>query len=656
MPEPTSEAPLRRAFSLLDHEAIRRLARGAEGNAPDDFARIAFAFSHLVAGEHEPADALLNAVSGDGTASPADFAYVRAFRLELADDHEAVVGLLRHHLDDPKATHGARMRLRVADALLKLRRFAELREVLAPLLQPPGVDQTLEAQFIVLEAMLASAAPKETLIEQMALIDLLIERGFRLSEAGNVVYYAHLMDTHRIEPAIAPLFNAHEGLVDVYTTDMPSDIEFLAIAGEKYKVPAAVRCAARSYLRHPYTMKDLDPDRVAYLFAAHEQHDAARTLILACHSKAQITRDQNLWGPLILMSYHSGKWKETLDLLREHRAEITKLPLADNSRMIRAVCEYQLGRFAEALATIQSLGDAFCREARGIEAASEPFALLALDRIADLETAARRALAIRKDDQEFIAEYVTRILTEIMIRENYPAFRAWLKFLASVFRDEARAMDTQRIGEVAVEWAMPEAGRLAALELYAMDETVRATLLRALAEAEEGQADAAISMLTGLIENPGPLEREAVLLYRARIARRHGRPGDALRDCETVIASTFPRRHLAMAVKLGVYTEQGRPEEALAALDQELGKLIGSLAPSREAHSIMMFESRQFARGDGPQALLDSAKNAATGEPDSIEVLRLARRAARSAPTDSPVRREAQALESNWIEKFLLKW
>ena len=645
----TLEKELRAAFARLDHEAIARIE--AEGGPPaSDHARIAYAFARLAVGDTGGADALLSAVGGDGTASLADFAYVRAFRSESAGDRQAVVELLTQHLADPRATHGPRMRLRVADALLKLRRYQEMMAALEPLLQPPGTDQTLEAHLIVLEGMIAWKEEREKLIEFLAVVDLLVERGFRLSEAGNVVYYARLFHDNRIEPPVAALLTAHGDKLDVYTTTDEDEIFFLLVAGEKYKAPAAVRSAGKSYSAQPFAWKDVEPERAAYLFAAHEEHDAARLSILRTVPKSRIDKDVAMWGPLMLETYQCGLWKDTLEMIRDHRAEIARLPMAPHIATIRAVCEYQLGRLDESLSHIAGQGADFHANSSGHEAICEALALARVGRLAEFHSAVERAFAARPGDGDFANEYASTLINELMIRELHDALALWLDFVPRILPPETLPAMQFRLGEITLEWAMPAATATLADTLRAAGHLTYARLLDAQLAEHRGDADAMEHSLAAAIAEPAPLRADEVPLYRARARRRLGKIDAAIADLDAQLADpAAARRHIALGMRAGIARDRGEDSARIDDLLRQAGEVVRERARSRDEASVMTFEVQQTFHGDSPAAMLAGAREAERRQPGNVETLRLARRAARAHAAPAEVAREAAALEAKWI-------
>lgn len=472
-----------------------------------------------------------------------------------------------------------------------------------------------------------------------------------------MVYYASMMHTNRIEASVGALLNAHELLLESHQAADPAEIVFLLIAGEKYKSPVAVRVAARAYIQSPFRMEELDPDKAAYLFTSHEEHEAGRQVLLASYTKAQISKEQSTWGPLIVLSYNSGHWKEALDLIREHRNELGRLPIAGNARMMRAVSEYNLGRFAESLATIASAGPEFYAEARGFEAACEAFALIATNRVAEVPAAARRAFAARNSETEFVNDYATAVLTELVAREHAPAFAMWIGVLGEAFRPEVRTTTLQRIGEMAAEWAWPWAVEQVAAAPALAAEPTRAALLKALAAAESGNLDAALSFFGQALAQPDPLGTPTLLLHRARVYRRLGRFAEALADCRTVLADgEFPRRHAALAIEAGSLKGLGRPQAEIEANQAQVKEFIQRMAKGRDEFTILNYETSQLFHGDAAITCLDAAKNVAAREPSSIEVIRLARRAARGHDADPAIRAEAEALAARWLAENLLAW
>lgn len=636
------------AFRQLDHARLYALGTGAPAEL-SDAERVALAFGALAHGDPEGADRLLAGASADGTAPLADLAYVRAFRAESRGDHEGVIRYLRPHLSDTRATHGPRMRLRMADAALKINRPDIGTEALQPLLQPPGTPETLEAYLIVLESMLVAKYDKEKVIETSAIVDVLLERGFRLPQPGNVVYYARLLEAHRIEALVPALLKAHEVLLDRYQTEDEGDILFLLGAGEKHKVPAAVRAAARGYARKPFRIKEHEPDKVAFVFGTHEEHAASCRVLETHFAKDRIARDQALWGPYLLSSYCAGRWQTALDVIVAHRSELQKNPaMRDNSAMLRVVCEFHLGRDQEALAGIQRLGAAFHREARGLEAACEPLALLRIGQTAKLADAIARAFAVHADDAEFKDEYANAVTNDLLIRDGQEGLRAWLPALFGSLPAESRSGALQSLAEMMAEWAMPSV-ILAAEPLLDDIQAARKAYFRGLAAALSGDEATMRREFESAIANPGLLKRESLQFALARWLRRYGHRDEALKLAEALAAGPFPARHAAMALRIGLLEDMGGSVENMRAEKAKLDEHLRAKAPSREGFQMMFFEATQFLAGDAPERTLAAARQAEAVTPGSIETLRLARKAARAHDATADVREAALKIEAAWM-------
>jgi tetratricopeptide (TPR) repeat protein len=649
MHQPTN-ADLHNAFRLLDRVRLSRW----EIHPTDDLRRLVLAWAALADGEVERGDALLASLTNDNSVHPADVAFVRAFRRELDGDFQGIVAELEPHLAATGTLQDFRLRLRTADALLKLREFQRVQEVLDPLLQPPGRVGTLEAHFIVMQGMMATTVPKEQLIEQVALIDGLLEKGFRLTEPANVVYYATWLEHHRIEPPIAPLLNAHGGMVENFTTDDRDLIMTLLVMGDRHKAPAAVRAAGRNYARRPFPLEAIDPERASYLFTSHEEHEAARQAILMGYPKARIHKQQNLWGALLLTSYYAGRWKEALDIFRDHREEILRGKFSDNARMIRAVCELQLKRFPEALRTMEELGMKFYDQASGAEAAAWILATLALKPPAEIKPVAARAYTVREKDTEWLNEYTTTILTHLIVHERAEALTEWLNFLPSVLRAETTPDTLQRIGDMAVEWAMPASAEEIVGRLEALGQPARAALLRAFVASERGDLPGMEQAFARAIELLGSANGE-LLLMRARCRRRQKDFDGARADLTAALAiEGFRHRSAVLAIREGMLYDEGASTEELEAIRREIALTIEQRARNADEAAILNYEREQLRIGESAAAYLALARDAADRDPDNIEVLRLARKAA-NAPDATPEQREAaRAIRKRWEDANLI--
>lgn len=638
---------IRTAFARLDVTGLLRLEKALAGKPLNDMARVAFAFAHHASGQD--AEAILASLEGDGKAPRADLAYVRAFMNESASDYGAVVNTLSQHLDDPDATHSGRMRLRVGDALMRLGRYQEIEQALGPVLQPPGNQFTLEGHCIVLEAMLRSGAPKEKLIEYAAVIDGLAERGFAMQEVPNALYYAQMLEKSRIETVVPRLLNAHSGLLDRYETANREEIEYLLAAGEKFKVPAAVRAAGRSYAKNPFPWHGSEPEKIAYLFASHEEHEAALQTILAHYGKKEIESRQELWGILLIESYNAGRWKETLELYTDHRREIAKLPIADNAAMIRAVAQHHLGRHGEFLQSVEQLGEAFYKQASGEEAAREGLSLAAVGREKEIPEAAKRAFSARRGEQEFAGQYASTMLNECTIRELGAALSAWIAFLPSILPAEQRGLHLFRLAEVVSQWSMlDQAEELAELTTAAGDPG-RGAMLRGAIAAARGEALAAERFFEEAIRQLDGPGRSLAILRRGNARRRLEDARGAAADVETALAdATFPGRYAVLALRAALLRESGAPDDQIQQALNESMAAIRALNPSAEQAVAMRFDAQQVFAGDSPAAMLHAAQVIAHSDFGSVEVLRLGRKAARAFDATEEIRNAAEELCERW--------
>ncbi|MBI1289669.1 hypothetical protein GC173_00300 [bacterium] len=645
------KSDVQNAFRALDPFRVAELDLKPE----DDFRRAVLAWEALSRGEIGEADTLLAALTGDGTLHPADLAFVQAFRYEQDGEFQRIVDTLTAQFGQLEGSiQGFRLYLRAADALLKLREFAKVQQVLDPLLQPPGRTGTLEAMFIVLQGMMATGAEKDRLIEHVALIDGLLEKGFRLTESDNVIFYATWLEQHRIEPPIAPLLNSHAGMVEAFRTENRELITSLLVMGDRHKAPSAVRCAGRNYARKPFPFEGIDVERATYLFSSHEEHDAARQAVLMGFPRSRINKQQNLWGPLFLSSYYAGKWKEVLDIYRDHREELPRMKFHDNARSIKAVCEFQLRRLPEALRTMDELGLKFYDHTTGSEAAAHFLTVLALRSVEAAIEVAAKSFTIKKENSEWVNEYATTILTQLAVHDRVAGLDAWIHFLGEVLRREVRAETLQRVGDMMVEWALPHNAETVATELEKLGEKQRAVLLRAFVACEKGDAAAmeegfaATAALTGR-------ETPEFLLLRGRCRRRLGLFDLAKADVEALLADEkFLRRHAAFGLKEGLLRQAGAPSQQ--AEDARANGLahIRTAARNADESSIMTYEMNQLASGETAYAYLLLGRDAEQRDPDSIEVLRLYRKAARSAIAEDYVREEAKRLQARWEDTNLL--
>jgi hypothetical protein len=514
------------------------------------------------------------------------------------------------------------------------------------------VTGTLEAHFIVLQGMMATNMPKDRLIEQVALIDGLIEKGFRLTEANTVIFYAGYLLRYRIEPPIGPLLNAHESLVDGFETDDNDLIALLLSAGDKYRAPCAVRAAGRSYARAPFPLEGIDIERAAYLFSSHEEHEAARQAFLLGYPKSRIHKEQSLWGPLLLATYCAGHNKEALDIIREHREEIPRLKHANNIRLVKVLCEFGLRRFAEALRGMQELDIRFYDQATPGEACAYPMALIATGAKPEaVIQAIMRGVDVRIEDQKWTNEFSTAILTQLAVHERVEELKLWVVAMQKALHVRAIPDVLQRVGDMGVEWAIYPLAEEAYRQLIQKGEVRRAALLKAFIEGDQGNQAGMEEQFALALGSSAPTPD--FLLLRARLRRRAGNQASAIADLELILQKNdYPRRHAALAILEGIYREK-----ADHARIDETRNLINSFIAANatgDQATMMGYEASQLVAGDSPGSLLFLATKAQAAEPEGIELLRLVRKAQRAYDATPEQRTFAKTIRDAWEKKHLI--
>lgn len=206
---------------------------------------------------------------------------------------------------------------------------------------------------------------------------------------------------------------------------------------------------------------------------------------------------------------------------------------------------------------------------------------------------------------------------------------------------------------MAVDWAMPGGGRKAAELLEERGEHLRAMLLRSFAATEEGDKDAAVRELQFAVPIASDGGEGELLLMRARCLRRMGDAESAMVDANDYLQmESQPRRHAVLAIKEGLFREMNRPEEASQAREEAMN-YIRQAGRTRDLSTVMLFEVNQLSRGESARAFLEMAKEVEGQEPASVEVLRLARKAAKAPDRTPEVEREAAEIVESWRQKYL---
>lgn len=641
-----SRDQLEAQFRHLDYEAL--LASWdliEESDAPiDDFSRVVGALGLFADHELEEGDELLDSLTGDGSISEADVAFVRALRADLLDEKEEVVRLLWPHIDTGDGIHGDKMRLRLSDALLDLGRLNEISSVLEPYLQPPGTEQTLEAHLILLQGMVTAGVSQDQLVEQTSLIDTLLERGFRVQRASTALFYIDFLGLKGIVPLVEPLLKAHAPLLETYKTRIKEEVELLLELGEKHRIPAAVRAAASSYRAHPFPWESMDPEKATYLFASHEEHDAARLSILNSHPEEKIDKESELWGPLLLETYLSEKWEDTLELLDQHEGELEGHAMADQAKVMRPVCLYQIGKFPESW-------DAFILDPKIIEENAVPeelaarvFVCFALRDDEKLNLVVRRTFQSLAPDWQRIEPFIQAVLVELNKRHDDRAFTAWLKVLThSLNPDENRSKLVYSIAHMAMEWGCESYMQPCADFLRESGDIQRALLVETHRDVWfQHDRDRLETSYREIMANSPTEKMEFLLLDRARMRRLLGDWEGTREDMEE--AFKFPVSlpvHIASAILSSALRQLGGSREAIEEVEKKGLEWMKEKSRLGVDMASMQRQSLHAFHGDSWEAVWKKLQDVSRVLPDSIEKIRLSRLLTTNPATPPDVRSEA---------------
>ncbi|MCC6547202.1 hypothetical protein IT570_08545 [Candidatus Sumerlaeota bacterium] len=652
MQEMTFDEELKAAFKTLDEERLVELSRRSPYPLEEmsDAGRVGLAFGLLAAGRPQQGDGVLATVQGDGSAPLADFAFVRAFRYTIDNNHAAAIQAMMHLLDDPRATHGMLMRLRLADSLIKLGHHDQLRMVLAPFMKPPGNEHTLEAALIIVDSMLRNKIRGDAMIEQVALIDVLLERGFRLSKVENVMYYGELLHTSGVEGVVGRLLGSHGEALDQYTPQTPVEIEFLLTAGDKYKVPVAIHAAARGYARHPFRFAKAEPEAAAYIFSAHEAHRAAREVLPAHFSRSAIKKDATLARTMIILNYYAQQWKETLAMIVEHRDALRDPELAREAARMRASCEYHLGRYEECLATVKSLGGDVVGES--VEAtAAEALAALALANDRQFGAAVTSVVRSQKYDSQKLMQYFSEIIHEVALQEKgldvlIMFSRAQDKVLANGLLD--------MLADQAVRFSWLDGMAAIAAAFEEQGERVRSLYFRGLGAIERGERESALSCAKGIMET-GEDKLQVGSVLKATALRRFRQYDDALACCAEILSAS-PENLTALGMSIGILRQMARPDAEVQAAQHKAMEVINNGARSKEDHDFRRTRVGAAAFSDETHVKVDQMRKLKRDDFDSVETLRLARVVSRAFDARADAVGEARTLEAEWLKKNLRAW
>ncbi|MEO8376495.1 MAG: hypothetical protein ABI579_02405 [Candidatus Sumerlaeota bacterium] len=653
MAEITFDEELKSAFRALDEKRLIELSQRSPYPLAEmtDAGRVGLAFGLLAAGRTQQADGVLATVQGDGSAPLADFGFVRAFRHTVDNNHAAAVQAMMHLVDDPRATHGNFMRLRLADSLLKLGHYDELRALLTPFLQPPGNEHTLEAALIIVDSMLRNKIRGDAMIEQVALIDVLLERGFRLDKVENVVYYAELLHTSGVEGVVGNLLVSHAEALERHIPRATAEIEFLLSAGDKYKVPAAVHAAGEGYARQPFKFTKVDPEAASYLFSAHEKHRAAREVLPAHFSRNAIKKDPALVRSMMILNFYAQEWKETLVLIRDNRDALKDPELYEEALRMRASCEYHVGRYEECLETAKTLGGKVAGESTQATAA-EALASLALGRAEQFNAAVSRVIASGKYDREKTFQYFSEIIHEIALRES-DALRILLDFLRAQPKEIAIPI-LDMIADQAVRFSWFAGLELVSGEYEKRGEHLKALYfngLRLIELGQEGKALATADQISASADDTAEIGKT----LKANVLRRFRKYGETIAVCEEIIANA-PQSFTTHGIRIGVLKQLARSQEEIDAAQNEAMNIINQRAKSKEEHDFMRSRVAAAAYRDEIVVKVEQMQRITKDDFDSVETMRLARVVGRAFDADESARTAAEEIKDMWVKKNLKGW
>ncbi|MCC5878179.1 MAG: hypothetical protein JJU11_18320 [Candidatus Sumerlaeia bacterium] len=597
-------------------------------NPTDDFHRVVYSLGLFAAHQMEQGDNLMGSLADDGSIAPGDVAFVKALRADLLGEKEEIIRELWPHLDGKDAIHADKLRLRMADALLDLGRFDEIAAVLEPYLEPPGMDQTLESHLILLQGIVATGGGQERLVEQASLIDTLLERGFRMSHGSTVLFYADYLGVNGIEPLVAPLLKAHGSIVEQYVTPNPDEIELLLDLGERHKFPSAVRAAARSYERNPFPWNETDPEKAAYLFASHEEHNAARLTFLHSHDEESLDTDSEIWGPYLLETYLTGMWQETLDLLDKHSDDLASHPMAGQALVMRHSCLYHLGRFAESINFLDDNREEFNAKASPEEHAVDIFNHLALGRVDVLKTRTLATISALMPNGDLVDQYIQAILIEMMKRNDYGAFNEWIRCFFGAMGDGPRKVHLLvGVGHMAMEWGCEENMETCISLLREIgrdsDSLVMAAHKAAWFHHDSGVLEGNYGVV---LEATASGVQPSLLVDRGRMRRLIGDLEGARKDLEKALEhpDAVPV-HLASGILSSVYRSLGVERAVIEDVEKRALEWMKTKARSQEEFSSLQSRSLVAFRGDSPETHYNYLQGLQKTHPQSLEILRLAR-------------------------------
>ncbi len=656
MPSPT-HPQLSSALRLVDLAKLEEDAALAEGKEREELhTELALEYYHLgVPNKAEHYAGLIEEVDALPPETKAQVSFIRAVARQ---DWEGVLAAYRPHVQDPKSPIHAKACIETAHTLIEIGRYGEVQPLLEPLLEPPGVEQTLPACLLLIEANVCSTPDKDKLIEWASIADALLEKGFRVSLAQDLVYYAYLMQRKGVEALVEPLLRHHESLLDGYSGAGKEEIHFLLDVAEEYKIPGAVRAAGAAYMRNPFPWTERDPKEVSMVFASHEEHEAAYLSIRTSFKPSQIKKRRELWGPMILSSYLTGRWKEALTHIQEHKSEIQSSPELGGAIGIQIDCEYHLGRYREAAHRLEEYGiEDYVAQEDPIMAASAPFIYWALGDAAKAQEAIWATVEINFENPQFRVEFISRTMTELYIREKTQYVDDMLQVMEENSKPGTEWMNLAFNAQAMIDWAFLEGAEIAAERLRLIGELSWYEGIRGMVFAQSGNEELFEKHFniawTGLRDEQKP----SFLLKRAMYRRRFEKHEKALEDLDLLLREwpDFPLANIALGLKAGILhleLEEDHTDEAQDLLTRAQAFVDKhARSPDEQASGRVAYIST--FRGEAPATLMEELERTIMLRLDTPEILRLARRIARSF--DSTPEEKTRALEiiREWEKKNL---
>ncbi len=605
--------------------------------------------THLLFNDTKLPDEIHKELKRDATLDEDTLALNLAIRAEIDEDYETAFNHLKPwiHRGSPWETEfrliGGRLAIELGD-------FEEAHSLIKPLTQPPGVEATLEAQFLELIATIRLAPMESTMMEKVATIDLLLDRNFRVREPRRVLSLAKILDQYNQTGIIEKYLQAHRNHLLMVNTDEPEDLEFLIKLGSEYNLTEPVQAAGRCYLETPFAWRKKDAGSCAAVLNGAGEHEAAETLILESYTHEEITANPSLWSQLLLTAYYQGKFSQALEIYQNFHDMIAQLPLLNDLQAIHAALHYYQGNFAKSLSIFESNVKIIRENGSAQELACWVVSAAAEGKLDQIPPLMDSIIRNQNIDNHYRADFCNHVLHEICLLNLDKALDQTIIYLANTWAPNTVPPSLIRVGDLAVSWSMPWGARTAAALLEERNEEGLEAYMRAIAATDEGHwEEASRHFLSALELTKDANYRITIQLAYLRALRLYKRYEEALAFYDKIEWGIPPDRQYAfLAFRLGLLEETGTGINEMTELKNSLTRAIQAGLPPGTPLQSRESEVSFYIRGEGPIPLLTMINEIKSISEIHPEIPRLCRKVINSPTATDEEKALAEEINNNW--------